>query len=238
MISLSTLLYRAVAWVLAALVSAGLPVRLRGGDVTVTAHSGSLGLADNSIEAMQAGVQVGAQIVEFDLNFTTEGDPVLSHDAPQSDQSYVPLSDVFQFLRENKSILANVDVKSTQYLEKLLPLAEEYGVTEQLFMTGLDENSISIAKEKCPGIPYYLNVSVDKDTDLPSLIEKAQALGAIGLNLYWKGASRRLVRLCHRSGLLVSVWTVNDLRPILEMALIGADNITTRRPDLACAVIR
>ena len=190
------------------------------------------------MEAIQAGVQVGAQIVEFDLNFTTEGDPVLSHDAPQSDQSYVPLSDVFQFLRENKSILANVDVKSTQYLEKLLPLAEEYGVTEQLFMTGLDENSISIAKEKCPGIPYYLNTSVDEDTDLPSLIEKAQALGAIGLNLNWKDASRRLVRLCHRSGLLVSVWTVNDTRPILEMTLIGADNITTRRPDLACAVIR
>ena len=31
MISLSTVLYRAVAWVLAALASAGLPVRLRGG---------------------------------------------------------------------------------------------------------------------------------------------------------------------------------------------------------------
>ncbi|MBR5620588.1 MAG: hypothetical protein IKW76_12705, partial [Clostridia bacterium] len=49
---------------------------------TVTAHSGSMGLPENSVEAMEAGVKAGAQIVEFDLQYDDAGEPVLSHDEP------------------------------------------------------------------------------------------------------------------------------------------------------------
>ena len=109
---------------------------------------------------------------------------------------------------------------------------------DQIFMTGLTEETIPIAREKCPGIPYYLNVSVEWKTNPKTLVQKAQSLGAIGVNLEWQWASRRLVRLCHKAGLLVSVWTVNEPKQIVEMAMIGADNITTRQPDLVCDIIR
>ncbi len=233
--------YRAIAWLLSALITAGLPVRLRGralnGSVTVTAHSGCMDCAANSTEAMEAGVGAGAQIVEFDLHFTADGSPVLSHDAPSEGQNCVPLADAFRFLSEHKEIKANVDVKSTEHLETLPPLAEEFGVADQLFITGLREKDIPAAKEKCPGIPYYLNVSVGEDTDLRALAAKTSELGAVGVNLNWEGASRKLVRICHRAGLLVSVWTVNETQPIIEMILIGADNITSLRPDIACSVM-
>ena len=234
--------YHAIAWLLSALIAAGIPVRLHGrpmnGAVKITAHSGCMDHAANSIEAMEAGVEAGAGIVEFDLHFTADGSPVLSHDAPGEGQECVPLADAFRFLSEHKEIMANVDVKSTEHLETLPPLAEEFGVTDRLFMTGLRENDIPAAREKCPGIPYYLNVSVNEDTDLKALAEKTTELGAVGVNLYWEGASRKLVRICHSNGLLVSVWTVNETLPIIEMILIGADNITSLRPDIACSMIR
>ena len=238
----NVIFYHAITWLLSALIAAGIPVRLHGrpmnGSVMVTAHSGCMDYAANSIGAMKAGVEAGAGIIEFDLHFAADGSPVLSHDAPAEGQNCVPLADAFRFLSEHKEIMANVDVKSTEHLETLPPLAEEFGVAEQLFMTGLREKDIPAAREKCPGIPYYLNVSVNEDTDLKALAKKTTELGAVGVNLYWEGASRKLVRICHANGLLVSVWTVNETQPIIEMILIGADNITSLRPDIACSVIR
>ena len=79
---MSKLFYRWIALFLAALYSIGLPLQVRSRplskEVTITAHSGCMGYPDNSIEAMEAGIAVGANIVEFDLYFTADGTPVLS----------------------------------------------------------------------------------------------------------------------------------------------------------------
>ena len=205
--------------------------------ITVTAHSGCMGLPDNSIEAMEAGVGAGAQIVEFDLRYTADGKPVLSHDEPKAGQTCVALADAFRFLCAHEGITANIDVKSTQYLDAVLPLAREIGVADRIFLTGLEEKDIPAAKEKCPGIPYYLNTDVHLFSHPETPAKKALALGAAGINIRWKSASPRLVHACHKLGVQVSVWTVNKPRQIVRMARIGADNITTRRPDLACAAI-
>ncbi len=240
--SITAMFDRAVAFILSLLVFI-FPIKpvnepLNGkGNVTVTAHSGCMGLPDNSIEAMEKGIEAGAQIVEFDLNYTAEGEPVLNHDTPENPDGYVTLAQAFEFLSEHKDIRANVDVKSTAYLEKLEPLAEEYGVTEQLFFTGLNEDDIPVAKEKAPNVPYYLNTGVEMDTDLEALAKKAAELGAIGINLNWKDCTIKLVKVCHSLGLEVSVWTVNEERGAKEMALIGVDNITSRNPDMVCEAI-
>ena len=47
---------------------------------TVTAHTGCEDTADNSLEAISAGIAAGADIVEFDLRFDSEGKGILSHD--------------------------------------------------------------------------------------------------------------------------------------------------------------
>ena len=58
-----------------------------GGDLpvnfTFTAHTGCMGTDDNSIQSIEVAVANGADIVEFDLNFTDDGEPVLAHDAPK-----------------------------------------------------------------------------------------------------------------------------------------------------------
>ena len=239
---MSTFFYKCIAVFLAALYSIGLPLQVRsrplGNEVTITAHSGCMDYPDNSIEAMAAGIDVGANIVEFDLYYTADGTPVLSHNTPEEGADYVTLAEVFAFLAEQDGILANVDVKSTAHLEKVPVLAEAAGVTDRIFFTGVREEDIPVVREKCPDIPYYLNTDISKDDDFKALAEKTAALGAIGINIYWENASPRMISVFHKRDLDVSVWTVNDPDAMIEMTLMGADNITTRHPDIACDIIR
>ncbi len=207
------------------------------GRISVTAHSGCMGLADNSLEAMAAGIEAGADIVEFDLNYTADGTPVLSHNTPKS-AACVTLAEAFAFLAGQGGVLANVDVKSTEHLEKVPALAEEAGVTERIFFTGVKDKMVPAVKAKCPGISYYLNAAVRRKDDVDALVKKTAALGAVGVNLKWKGASPQLIRAFHKKGLPVSVWTVNKPRRIVEMACLGVDNITSRRPELVCGTLR
>lgn len=201
------------------------------GSVTVTAHTGYMGLAENSVAAMEAGVAAGAEIIEFDLHFRADGTPVLSHYDP-GENDCATLADAFAFLAAHPDRKANVDVKSTAFLEKVQPMAQEAGVLEQLFFTGLDETAIPAAAQACPDIPYYLNVKVTADEDYAALAEKAAALGAVGVNLDHRDASIPLVSAMHAKGLLVSVWTIENPQDAVRAIRMGADNITTLRPVL------
>ena len=241
MIRLTAVFSRLLAMLLSLVFMAGLPMAgmptpsLRGG-VTVTAHSGALDLPDNSIDAMAAGAAAGADIVEFDLRFRADGTPVLSHDDP-GEKECATLEEAFAFLAANPHLMANVDVKSTAFLEKVQPMAQEAGVLEQLFFTGLNESTIPVAAQACPAIPYYLNVSLKGGEDYAALAEKTAALGAIGVNLFFGDASVELTAAMHEKGLLVSVWTVSTLEEAVQAVQTGADNITTYRPMLVRALV-
>ena len=203
---------------------------------TVTAHSGAMGLPDNSIEAMQAGVENGADIVEFDLNYDSSGEPVLSHDAPKG--SCVTLAEAFDLLREHPQIKANVDVKSTEHLELVLPLAQEKNVAGQIFFTGIFEKDVPTVIEKCPGVPYYLNTGVGFFEDKTALAEKVKKLGAIGVNVNIGNITPSLIRACHEKGLLVSVWTINSAGKARFVLKMRPDNVTSRRPNIITEMIK
>ena len=202
---------------------------------TVTAHAGSMGLPDNSVEAMEAGVRAGAQIVEFDLQYNDAGEPVLSHDAPAG--QCVTLQDAFAFLAAHPDVRANVDVKDTSRLECVEPFAKEAGVLDRIFFTGLDEQDIPVAREKCPSVPYYLNTKVSRFTHIKKLADKVRELGALGINVNKRFLSPRLTRVFHAEGLLVSVWTVDKKSQAPYVLMLCPDNVTTRRPDMIWSLL-
>ena len=202
---------------------------------TVTAHSGSMGLPENSVEAMEAGVKAGAQIVEFDLQYDDAGEPVLSHDAPAG--MCVTLGDAFAFLAAHPNVRANVDVKDTSHLECVEPLAKEAGVLDRIFFTGLFEKDIPIAREKCPSVPYYLNTGISRFANLRKLAQKVRALGALGVNINKRCLSPRLTRIFHDEGLLVSVWTVDKKNEAQYALMMRPDNVTTRKPDMVWSLL-
>ncbi|MCR5042060.1 MAG: glycerophosphodiester phosphodiesterase [Clostridia bacterium] len=207
---------------------------------TVTAHSGCMELPDNSIEAVEAGIEAGADCFEVDLRYDGEGRPVLSHDKPAEDA--VPLDAVFALLERNPSVKVNIDVKDASHLEAVGSLAEEFDVSGQFFFTGVDEDMVPAVREKCPGVPYYLNAIVPPrifggEKVCSSLVGRVKRAEAVGLNAHYFNVTAELVERFHRAGLKVSVWTVNDEADVKRMLSCGVDNITTRRPDLVCSIL-
>lgn len=207
---------------------------------TVTAHTGCMGTEENSIASMRAGVANGADVIEFDVHFTEDGVPVLSHDEPKGDE--LKLEVAFEFIALNKTIKANVDMKSTENMAEVQKLADKYGVTNRIFFTGIKTDDVEKVKKACPRIRYYLNIDVDKgsNTDseyIKSLINEVKNTGAIGINFNYKSVSDDIVKAFHANMLYVSVWTVDDELSMYEVLSVAPDNITTRNPDVLCGIL-
>ncbi len=199
---------------------------------TYTAHTGCLDTDDNSLESIEVGVKNGAKIVEFDLHFTSDNKPVLSHDAPKG--SEVTLDEAFAKISEYENLRVNVDLKSTANIEAIRPLAQKHGVLERIFFTGVNNEFLPSVRNQ--GIEYYLNVDVlpakkHSEEYLLSLVQKVKESGAVGINFNKDNASKELVEVFHKNGFLVSIWTVDKEKDIYKILSFAPDNITTRHPD-------
>lgn len=208
---------------------------------TYTGHTGCNETVDNSIESMEVAVNHGADIIEFDVQYNGK-EHILAHDEIVGGE--VTLREAFLKLKELKNVKANVDIKTTEQVGKIQDLAEEIGVLDQIFLTGVKLEFVADVSENCPKIPYYLNMNIihpEKDEHienyLKNITSKVKQYGAIGLNINKNSAYGELVEACHKEGLLVSVWTVDKEWEIYKMMSYGVDNITTRRPDIVKKVL-
>lgn len=207
---------------------------------TITAHTGCMGTEENSLDSIKMGIENGANVVEFDLYFTEDGAPILSHDEPVGGE--ITLNEAFAYFRMFKDIKANVDIKTVDALEKVYSLAIENNVEDRIFYTGVKDEFVNAIKKNSPEIRYYLNVDVDKSQNtnkeyLLTLAEKVKNAGAIGINFNYKSASKELVEVFRENGLLVSIWTVDSEYNMYKILSFGPDNITTRHPDKLSKII-
>ncbi len=209
-------------------------------DFTVTAHTGCEGTEDNSLEAIRKGKETGADIVEFDLRFDGEGRGILSHD--ENENNPVSLDEALKTVSQYEGLRVNVDCKTTDNLKEIFRLGEEYGITDRLFYTGIEEKDVEAAKTQTPQISYYLNYEVDKlkkkdEEYISSLISLVKEKGAVGLNINHGQCSKKMVEMFRGEGLQVSVWTANDIFTMLKCISFVPDNITTRYPSTLIKLI-
>ena len=207
---------------------------------TVTAHTGCEETEDNSLDSLRKGYESGADIVEIDLNFTSNGEAVLSHDEPQS--GCVTLDEAFALIAELPDLKVNVDCKSVANLKVVTELAKKHRISDRIFYTGIREENIKVVREQTPDIAYWLNFDVDaeKNTDeeyLLSLAKKTREVGAVGININYGTCSKQLVDVFHNEGLLVSIWTVNKKLDMIKTISFCADNITTRQPSQLVEIV-
>lgn len=207
---------------------------------TCTAHTGCMGTEDNSLEAIEMGAKHGADIVEFDVYFTENDEPVLSHDKPKGKE--VTLDEAFKKVSEYKNLKVNVDIKSYGSLEKIVECAEKHNLKDRIFFTGIFLKDTEAVKKSCPDIDYYLNSDIEKkykqtDEYIESLVKTVKDSGAVGINCHYKNVTEEMVNAFRENGLLVSVWTVNKESDMHKVLKIAPDNITTRHPDVLKNII-
>ena len=208
---------------------------------TVTAHTGCEDTADNSLEAIKKGYESGADIVEFDVHFNSKGEPVLAHDYAADDS--VKLKDAFELIAKCDGLRVNVDCKTVDNLKAIVKTAEECGVKDRIFYTGIQVKDVKTVKADTPEIKYYLNTKIDKTRKndehyIRSLVTLTKAVDALGLNIHFSEASEKMIKIFHQEGLEVSLWTVNKEMDMHKVLAMGCDNITTRQPSKLIEIIK
>ena len=198
----------------------------------------------NSIESISAGFDVGADITEIDIRFTSDGVPVLSHDDVNNKnaKNLVTLSEAFDCIKQYSDRKVNLDIKEQSNMPSIQRLAYEKGVINQLFFTGVFVSFVCGVKMGCPDIPYYLNKNfLPYLKNIPAyiryLVYLTKKYGAIGINLNKSCCSEALVNAFHKENLLVSVWTVTDVEGAKKCLSMNVDNITCKNPDEVLALI-
>lgn len=202
---------------------------------TITCHAGAMLTPANSLYSVKAAAERGADIIEFDVSFRPDGTPVIIHDEKPADNQGVLLEKALEIVSQTRKCQINLDLKSLANIAAVDKLVTAAALNDRVFYTGVFEDWVETVKNNS-SIPYYLNYKIsEKDaTDIKSaqaVADKVEALGAIGINSNFKGASKLLVDTIHKNDLLVSLWTVNEIKDMAKALKLCPDNITTKKPN-------
>ena len=217
----------------------------------VIAHRGARGAtapnqpADNTLEAFEAAIDLGADMIELDVRRTRDGHLVVFHDArvktvPTSllryealrikgTKSRPPLLEDVLMLTKDR-IALNLEVKEAGYVEETIALLRPFGLKRCLLSSFLDEVVVeakALAPELRTGLLLATGFRKALTTRLPA--SKADCLC-----LHHRLADNAALASVEAAGTTCVVWTVNAPRAIDRYLNHRAvEGIITDRPALA-----
>lgn len=202
----------------------------------ICAHAGCEGLPLDGLEAVEAGIEAGADFVELDLRFTADGTAVLAHDALRGEahRRLRTLDEALAVLARHPKVGLNIDVKDLRGLAEFPTPLTRGEVPNPFYCTGLKARQLPLFRKVCPGLAHTVD-------DLPwwfrfasprarvSVLARYRAAGALALNLSYTLVDEALMAASQAAGLPVRVWTVDDLPALRRMIDLGVEAITTNR---------
>ncbi len=155
---------------------------------------------------------------------------------PNGSECRIPLmGEVFSLIKPTNLII-NIELKTTERLYpelagKLTALTAEYGMNGRVLYSSFNHYSLLDIKRLVPsartGLLYELGMVN------PWFYANYTGAYAIHPNYRVIAALPQTVAGCHKCGVKVIVWTVDDEQTIAFMLKCGVDGIITNRPDTA-----
>jgi glycerophosphoryl diester phosphodiesterase len=231
--------------------------------VLVIAHRGASGRApENTLAAFRRAIEERADMVELDVQESSDGVVVVVHDSDLMKVGGSPLV----IWETPAAELRQVDIGSrfsSEFGDERVPtLAEALAVCKgkvrvdiELKSYGhddrLEERVVELVESA--GVEDQV-VTMSLDHDMVRTMERlrpewtagvltARAMGDLTempadfLAVQVGMATRRFVRRAHRAGKAVYVWTLNDPAQMLEAMAVGVDGLITDQPALARGVV-
>ncbi len=217
-------------------------------------HRGARALVDeNTLESLLKAVELGVDMVEFDIQRTRDGVYVLMHD-PTVDRTtngsgrvdemtlkefkklktksgYTPptLEEVFQALKPlGVSMILDIKVKDPDCIPDIYQLVEKYGLGDRVvYESSYPKIAKAIEKFK-PELVSAIYPAWPR-----SAFWFAQAYGLDCVSLYWPFAGPLYVKIAQDNGYKVMVWTINKKKWIKWFEnKLKVDGIMTDDPRL------
>jgi len=217
-------------------------------------HRGASALApENTPEAFALAVELGCDMLEFDVLAQSDGTVVVTHDAHRRhDPGVVTLDDALAFFAERlPDVGLQVDLKRRGIEEAVIAALRRHGVLGRSWVSGFDADSLRRVAELEPTLPRSFTLprdrfGVSKRGPLAPLVRAAlRSLGsslprriptvlararATALTLHYSVTSEEAISCAHEVGAPVYVWTVDDPEAVERFVRWGADGIITNDP--------
>jgi glycerophosphoryl diester phosphodiesterase len=217
-------------------------------------HRGASALApENTPEAFALAVELGCDMLEFDVLAQTGGSLVVAHDSRRlRDPGLVTLDEALAFCSERlPGIGLQVDLKRRGVEQAVVDALRRHGVLERSWVSGFDPDSLRRVAEIEPALPRSFTMPRDRlgiskrgplaplvrgalrsigaslPRRIPAVLERARATA---LTLHHSVASVEAIRRAHALDAPVYVWTVDDPALLKKLVRWGADGIITNDP--------
>jgi glycerophosphoryl diester phosphodiesterase len=219
----------------------------------VIAHRGASKLArENTIEAFELAVQIGADAVELDVRRTGDGVLVVHHDVRVTDggviaetrwrdlPSHVPT--LGEALDACDGAWVNIEIKNDERepdfdpddrvaVEVLAALAER-GPGRRL-ISSFRLRTVDRCRLLDPSVPTaWLTLELG-----PEVIDTVASRGHTAVHPWEPTISPEQIERSHEAGILVNAWTCNDPTRFVALAAAGVDGIVTDVPDVMIAAL-
>ena len=215
----------------------------------VLAHRGANRLAlENTVAAMAAAVDLGADGVELDVHRTADGVLVVRHDAQTADGPIGELTlSALQSVQPEVPVLAavldvcrgrlvNVEVKDSdpRAAEALVALlagrsaGAHEDVVDEVLVSSFDVATVDRVRAAAPHLPTgFLSFGLPPDDALAIAIDHGHTAVHPDVWTLLQVDVPEFVTRAHDLGLQVNVWTVNDPLQVEQLRDAGVDAVIT-----------
>lgn len=218
---------------------------------------------ENTIASFRKAMEEGADGIELDVQLTRDGEVVVIHDETlervsngqgqvkdytlaelrqfsfarqRPERGFTEIStlrEVLELLKDTKLCL-NIELKNSVedypgLEEKTIQLVKAYGMEERVWYSSFNHKSMMEVLRIDSGAKTGL-LYIEK---LIHPVEYAKAAGAAALHPAMHLLSREFVEECHRAGVKVHVWTVNEKDAMQKALACGVDALITNHPGRA-----
>lgn len=210
----------------------------------------------NTAASFEAALELGVDMIEFDVMPLRDGTLVLAHD-PEDATSRTPLTleeGLDHFAAETyKRVELDVDLKIPGYEREVVEGLRERGLLERSLISSTYPESLELVRELDPDVRRGLSVPRARRDYTEARLLKYVAYGVV---LWWRAGlpakaeralkrgecealmvhhllvSRQLIERVHRASGQLYVWTVDDAAQIAKLEALGVDAVITNDPRL------
>lgn len=224
----------------------------RDGRMLRIGHRGAGALApENSLEAIALAVELGCDLVEFDVH-AVDGALVVAHDRPAAAAELPTLDDVLGYLATSGAGV-HLDLKSHGAEGAVAEALRRHDLVARTLVSSYRRPTLRALHAVEPALRLGRTYPQDRTgltrrpvfhppartivralrRTLPGWIGRLLAASrATAAVLYWEVISEATVARCHALGVPVLAWTVDDpdVLPALERA--GVDGVVTNDPSI------